>query len=116
VVNEGGTGVRAKIPGVDVCGKTGSAQVASAEYERAHKDVKDNCLVRRVRALLQPGDRGCRALGKCGRSRAIRGADRARRDEILFRQKLRIAESESAKQKSNPANQVVSALLPAGAK
>ena len=42
VVNEGGTGVRAKIPGMDVCGKTGSAQVASAEYEKAHKDVKDN--------------------------------------------------------------------------
>jgi penicillin-binding protein 2 len=42
VVNEGGTGVRAKIPGIDVCGKTGSAQVASAEYERTHKDVKDN--------------------------------------------------------------------------
>ncbi len=42
VVNEGGTGVRAKIPGIDVCGKTGSAQVASAEYEKAHKDVKDN--------------------------------------------------------------------------
>jgi penicillin-binding protein 2 len=42
VVNEGGTGVRAKIPGIDVCGKTGSAQVASVEYEKAHKDVKDN--------------------------------------------------------------------------
>lgn len=42
VVNEGGTGVRARMPGIDVCGKTGSAQVASAEYERTHKDVKDN--------------------------------------------------------------------------
>ena len=42
VVNEGGTGGRAKIPGIDVCGKTGSAQVASAEYEAVHKDVKDN--------------------------------------------------------------------------
>ncbi len=42
VVNEGGTGVRARIPGIEVCGKTGSAQIASAEYERAHKDVKDN--------------------------------------------------------------------------
>ncbi len=29
VVNEGGTGGRAKLPGIDVCGKTGSAQLAS---------------------------------------------------------------------------------------
>ncbi len=31
-----------RLPNVDVCGKTGSAQVASEEYERTHKDVKDN--------------------------------------------------------------------------
>jgi penicillin-binding protein 2 len=42
VVNEGGTGVGAKLPGIDVCGKTGTAQTASAEYAKAHKDVKDN--------------------------------------------------------------------------
>lgn len=42
VVNEGGTGGGAKIPGVDVCGKTGTAQTASAEYAKAHKEVKDN--------------------------------------------------------------------------
>lgn len=45
VVNEaGGTGVRAKLPYVDVCGKTGSAQVASNEVTkgRSAKDLKDN--------------------------------------------------------------------------
>ena len=42
VVNEGGTGGGAKIPGVDVCGKTGTAQTASADYLKAHKEIKDN--------------------------------------------------------------------------
>ena len=37
VVNEGGTGVRAQLPNVEVCGKTGTAQLAS--YDR---DTVDN--------------------------------------------------------------------------
>ena len=34
VVNEGGTGVRAQLPGIEVCGKTGSAQVVSNELAK----------------------------------------------------------------------------------
>ena len=45
VVNEGGTGVRARIPNLEICGKTGSAEVASNEFVKAHKSeeaLKDN--------------------------------------------------------------------------
>jgi len=46
VVNEGGgTGGRAWLPNIEVCGKTGTAQVASAEFVKAAgggHDLKDN--------------------------------------------------------------------------
>ena len=46
VVNEGGTGTRARVAGLDIGGKTGTAQVASLERTRAAgqstKDLRDN--------------------------------------------------------------------------
>jgi penicillin-binding protein 2 len=47
VVNEGGTGGRARLPNIEVCGKTGSAQLASNEYVKGAgagraKDLRDN--------------------------------------------------------------------------
>ena len=35
VVNEGGTGAQAAIPGIEMCGKTGSAQLASTDVAKA---------------------------------------------------------------------------------
>ena len=41
VVNEGGTGTAARLPGIAVCGKTGSAQTVSNDYAKAH-NIRDN--------------------------------------------------------------------------
>ena len=60
VVNEGGTGVRAALPGIEVCGKTGTAQVASNEFTKgkSDKDLKDNAWFVGFAPLPGAGDRG----------------------------------------------------------
>jgi penicillin-binding protein 2 len=43
VVNEGGTGARGQLKGIEICGKTGSAQTASNAYAKSHKgEALDN--------------------------------------------------------------------------
>ncbi|MBI3207836.1 MAG: penicillin-binding protein 2 [Candidatus Solibacter usitatus] len=41
VVNAGGTAARARIPGIEMCGKTGSAQVVSLDLSKANKTNRD---------------------------------------------------------------------------
>ncbi len=113
VVNEGGTGVRAKIPGIDVCGKTGSAQIASAEYERTHKDAKDNAWFVGFAPCYNPEI----VVVVLWENVGVHGqfAAPTARDVMVsyFDKKKRIAEAEAAKQqRSQPSNSVLSTLLP----
>lgn len=114
VVNENGTGIRARIPGLDVCGKTGTAQVASADYERAHKDVKDNAWF----VAYAPCNNPEIAVSVLWEDVGVQGAHAAptARDVIkaYFDKKVRLAEAESARQmqRTNPANALAIALTP----
>jgi penicillin-binding protein 2 len=115
VVNEGGTGVRARIPNIDVCGKTGTAQVASAEYEKSHRDLKDNSWFVGYAPCYNPEI----VVSVLWENSGVQGAMDAptARDvmKAYFDKKVRIAEAaaEAERQKHNPASAIVSALSPA---
>jgi penicillin-binding protein 2 len=114
VVNEGGTGIRARIPGLDVCGKTGTAQVASAEYEKTHHDIKDNAWFVGFAPCSNPEI----AVAVLWENVGVQGAHAAPtvRDimKAYFDKKIRVAEAEQSKQqqKANPANALAGALMP----
>jgi penicillin-binding protein 2 len=110
VVNEGGTGVRAKLPGIDVCGKTGSAQVASEAYERAHPGIKDNAWFVAYAPCFKPEIMIAVLWENCG----LHGQFAApiARDVMVsyFNKKERIAEA--AKVKQSPASAFAAAIMP----
>lgn len=108
VVNEGGTGVRARIPNLDVCGKTGSAQTVSNEYAKAH-NVKDNAWFVSYAPCFKPEiaiavlwEEGVHGMFAAPIARDVMKA--------YFDKKLRL--SEEAKLKQNPAAALVSTFVP----
>ena len=112
VVNEGGTGARAQIPHIDVCGKTGSAQIASAEYEKAHPGMKDNAWFVGYAPCYKPEI----IVSVLWENVGIHGqfAAPTARDVIkaYFDKKERLAEAQAANRKSNPASAFLSSLAP----
>ncbi len=113
VVNEGGTGVRAKLPGIDVCGKTGSAQVATEAYERAHPGVKDNAWFVEFAPCYKPEIVIAVLWENCG----LHGQFAApiARDVMVsyFNKKERLAEA--AKLRQAPGSALATALTPPAA-
>lgn len=111
VVNEGGTGGRARLAGVDVCGKTGSAQIASEAYERAHKNVKDNAWFVAYAPCYKPEI----VVSVLWENSGLHGQFAApiARDVMksYFDKKIRLAEAE--KLGHSPAAALLSALTPA---
>jgi penicillin-binding protein 2 len=112
VVNEGGTGVRARIPNLEVCGKTGSAQTVSNEYAKTHKDVKDNAWFVEFAPCYKP-EIVISVLWEGG-VHGMYGAPMARDVMVAyFDKKARLAEAEKLKQ--SPASTLMSALTPRSA-
>ncbi len=110
VVNEGGTGAGAKIPGLDVCGKTGTAQSASLDYEKAH-NLKDNSWFVSFAPCSQP-EIVVAVLWENG----VWGAFSApvARDilKAYFDKKTRNSDVELQKQKQDSATPAMSLLIP----
>ena len=111
VVNEGGTGGRARLPGIDVCGKTGSAQVASAEYEATHKDVKDNAWFIGYAPCYNPEI----VVAVLWENVGVHGqfAAPTARDVIksYFDKKARVAEADATRLRTNPVAALNSAFV-----
>jgi penicillin-binding protein 2 len=110
VVNEGGTGGRARLPGVDVCGKTGSAQTTSAEYAREHKDARDNAWFVAYAPCYKPEI----VISVLWENSGLHGQFAApiARDVMksYFDKKIRLQEAEL--QRHNPAQALAAALIP----
>jgi penicillin-binding protein 2 len=115
VVNEpGGTGVRAKLQGLDVCGKTGSAQTASNEYAHSHEDVKDNAWFVEYAPCHNP-EIVVSVLWESAEHGMLSAPIARDVMKAWFDKKQRLAEAaaEAERQKRNPASALVSALSPA---
>jgi penicillin-binding protein 2 len=113
VVNEaGGTGVRAKIPGLDVCGKTGSAQTASNDYAHAHKnEAKDNSWFVEYAPCHNP-EIVVSVLWESAEHGALSAPIARDVMTAWFDKKQRLTEAaaDAERQKHNPAGALVSAL------
>ena len=90
VVNEGGTGASAQIAGLEVCGKTGTAQRISNDAREIQQGSgagdEGQCLVRGFRSRRSIPRSWWSRCGKAGEHGALGCAHRARRHQGVFRQ------------------------------
>lgn len=110
VVNEGGTGGRARLPGIDVCGKTGSAQTTSAEYAKEHKEARDNAWFVAFAPCYKPEI----VIAVLWENSGLHGQFAApiARDVMKSYFDKKIRQQEAELQKRNPAAVLAAALLP----